>query len=99
MIHGIGIRKSRDIVVYNIACERIGDCTPFQADEDYIVRDSLAIGVTNAGFDNREGPRNGTVRHTRTYCAKGATGVMFTGASTDLKAPSGSNLTSEGNEV
>jgi len=99
MIHGIGIRKSRDIVVYNIACERIGDCTAFQADEDYIVRDSLATGVTNAGFDNWEGPRNGTVRHTRTYCAKGGTGVMFTGASTDLKATSGSNLTSEGNEV
>jgi hypothetical protein len=97
--HAIGIRKTRDIVVYNITCKNIGDCTAFQADEDYVVRDSLATGVTNAGFDNWEGPKNGTVEHTRTYCAKGGTGVMFTGASTELRPTSGSNVISDGNEV
>jgi hypothetical protein len=99
MIHGIGFRKTRNIVAYNITCKNLGDCTAFQADEDYIVRDSLATGMTNAGFDNWEGPKNGIVRHTRTYCAKGGTGVMFTGTSTDLQPTSGSNVTSEGNEV
>jgi hypothetical protein len=99
MTHAIGIRKTRGIVVYHITCKNIGDCTAFQADANYVVSDSLATGVTNAGFDNWEGPKNGTVKHTRSYCAKGGTGVMFTGASTELEPTSGSNLISDNNEV
>jgi hypothetical protein len=98
-VHGIGFRKARDIVAYNLTCKNIGDCTAFQADEDYLVRDSSATGITNVGFDNWEGPKNGTVKHTRTYCAHGGAGVMFTGASTELLAKSGQNLNSEGNRA
>jgi len=102
--HAIAIRMARDVRVYDLNCKNIGDCTAFQADDNYEIHDSVATGISNAGFDNWEGPRNGTVRHTSTVCVGGKNGgrgrgVMFTGASTDYRATVGFNLTSESNEV
>jgi hypothetical protein len=77
--HGIGFRQASDIVVRNVICRNIGDCTAFESTTNSLVSDSAATGVTNVGFDHWEGPHNAVVMRSTVHVAKGGDGVMFTG--------------------
>jgi hypothetical protein len=78
--HGIGFRQARDVVVRNVHCHRIGDCTAFEATNGTVVVDSDATEVTNVGFDHWEGPVNAVVARVRIEALETGTGVMFTAA-------------------
>ena len=78
--HGIGFRQAADVVVRNVTCTNVGDCTAFEATTDTLVTDSAASGVTNVAFDHWEGPRNAIVTRSVVHVAPRGDGVMFTGA-------------------
>ena len=100
--HAIKFRMARDILIENVHCVRVGDCTALQATDRSIVRNSTATLVTNVGFDHWEGSSNALVENTTTTCdptTASEAGIMFSGASSTLANRQTVNPTSRGNRI
>lgn len=100
--HALKFRMARNILVDNVHCIKVGDCTAFQATDRTIVRNSTAYFVTNGGFDHWEGPTNALVEGSTIACdptTASEAGIMFSGASSTLGNKQAVNVTSRGNRI